>query len=118
MTKSQVKTLDALWSEKVKELADFKCEICGKKNNLNSHHYIGRRSRITRWWLPNGICLCSGHHKLDLQSAHEHPDWFKKEMIIIRGNIWNKELNNRWNRYCKAEYKTIKEYLTGEIYEY
>ena len=40
------KELDNLWSKVVKKLAGYRCEVCGKTENLNSHHIIGRTNRV------------------------------------------------------------------------
>lgn len=74
------KKLDKLWSQKIKEKGA--CEICGKKENLNSHHIIGRRSLNLRWDLRNGCLLCPYCHTFSTNSAHQNPlfflDWMKK----------------------------------------
>lgn len=82
---SLTKRLDAAWSLEVKRRAGYRCEVCGKRNNLNSHHIVGRRNRNLRWDLRNGVCLCVSHHKFGLQSFHEDPLWARE---------WLEE--NRW----------------------
>ena len=52
MKKKQTVALDKIWSEAVKKLAGYKCEVCGKSGKvtrLNSCHIVGRRHRATRW---------------------------------------------------------------------
>jgi len=66
MKRAQIKKLDQLWSKKVKQLAGYACELCGKSHHetrLNSCHIIGRSNRTTRWLLSNGMCLCFKHHQ-------------------------------------------------------
>lgn len=61
MKKSEIKKLDILWSKKVKEKAENKCESCLETNVwLNSCHIIGRRHRGTRWgaWIDGKYDLC------------------------------------------------------------
>jgi ribosomal protein S14 len=74
------KKLDKLWSEKIRQKG--RCEICGRKENLNSHHIIGRRSLNLRWDIRNGCCLCPACHTFSTNSAHQNPlfflDWLKK----------------------------------------
>lgn len=72
------KMLDDAWSLTVKEVANFRCEVCGKRSPLNSHHIIGRRNFALRWELKNGVCLCVSCHKFGNQSAHSNPLWFDK----------------------------------------
>ena len=93
---SLTKRLDAAWSLEVKRRAGYRCEVCGKRNNLNSHHIVGRRNRNLRWDLRNGVSLCVSHHKFGLQSFHEDPLWARE---------WLEE--NRWEDY--AYLYTIKE---------
>ena len=83
------KALDAKWSRRVKQEAGYKCEICGNSDcRLNSHHIIGRRHMATRWYIPNGICLCVTHHLFGNDSAHQNSVWFLKEVIKLRGQKW------------------------------
>jgi len=64
--------LDKMCSEKVKELAGWRCEKCGRENcKLDWHHIFKRSKRSTRWDLGNGLCLCFVCHRL---GAHS-PDW-------------------------------------------
>ena len=59
-----IKSLDKLWSLKVKERAEFKCEFCLEEGVwLNSAHIVGRRYRTLRWDIDNGMCLCYGCHR-------------------------------------------------------
>ena len=118
MLNKHKRKLDKMWSEKVKEEADFKCEICGNRERLNAHHHIGRRSLTTRWWLPNGISLCPGCHTFSLQSAHQNPEHFRSEIIKVRGNKWLKELMIRGNKTVKPVYETVLAYLKGERNDY
>ena len=79
LTKSQLtKKLDDAWSLAVKIKAGYKCEVCGKKDTLNSHHIVGRRNRRLRWDLRNSVCVCVKHHKFGIESFHEDPLWAKE----------------------------------------
>lgn len=88
---------DQLWGELVKRAWGNKCAICGKTDNLNSHHIITRSEKNTRWDVQNGICLCALHHTLSAKlSAHKTPqkfwDWLGDnhietlEDIIVEGH--------------------------------
>ena len=48
MLKKEIKKLDLLWSEKVKERANNICESCHKFSKLEAAHIIGRSHRTTR----------------------------------------------------------------------
>lgn len=90
MTRQEIRKLDDLFKAAVKRLAKGKCEVCGKKKYLHTHHIIGRRNYQVRWDLENGVALCSGCHKMKIQSAHEDPLWFRgwlegKRNLIVLG---------------------------------
>lgn len=121
MTKSQTHKLDLLWAKKVKENAGFRCEIDGTNENccqLNSHHYIGRRNRATRWYIPNGICLSAVRHTFGIQSAHQDPEYFRKEMLDRRGKKWLNDIILQSNKVCKVSYETVLNYLNGNSENY
>lgn len=75
---SLAKKLDIAWSRAIKKVNSDRCEVCGKEGKLNSHHIVGRKNRTLRWDVRNGACLCTTHHKLGKQSAHEDPLWFQE----------------------------------------
>ena len=83
MKKAQIKKLDRLWAAKIREVGH--CMICGKTDTLNAHHIVGRRNRNVRWDLYNGVCLCSGHHTFNTQSAHQDPLWFNEQLLAFEG---------------------------------
>lgn len=64
----------------VKKRAGYKCEVCGigESGHLNSHHIVGRRNRMVRWDVRDGVCLCVKHHRFGIESAHEDPLWFRE----------------------------------------
>lgn len=121
MKRGEIKKLDKLWGKLVKEEAKFKCEICQKSGDecqLHPHHQIGRRHRSLRWWLPNGVCLCASHHTMGLWSAHENPEWYRTQMLDIRGLEWLRELQKRANLPFKGTYQQVLDYLEGRSEDY
>ncbi len=121
MTKQQIKKLDIIWAKKVKENASFRCEIEGGGESvcsLNSHHYIGRRNRSTRWYIPNGVCLSSLRHTFGTQSAHQDPEYFRKCMIDLRGQAWLDDIIKQSNKIFKGSYEDVLEYLNGNSENY
>lgn len=57
------RTLEKLFSKTVKARAGWRCEVCGSTGNLEAHHLIKRRIRLTRFDPANGICLCHACHR-------------------------------------------------------
>lgn len=104
--KTVTKLLDAAWSRAVKKKAGFKCEVCGTKQHLNSHHYISRNNRMLRWDLRNGICVCAGCHTFRNESFHHNP---------VFGHFWMEE--NRWEDlgYLACHQNEIKKWTLEEM---
>ena len=54
------------WSERVKERAEYKCEMASAECSgaLHAHHIIPKHLEPNRKYdVENGICLCEAHHK-------------------------------------------------------
>lgn len=117
MKKKEIKKLDKLWSKLVRENFE-KCVICGKTGKIDAHHYIGRRNRATRWYLPNGIALCPGHHTFGIWSAHQNPYWFRDQMLDLYGEKWEKEVRQESNKIFKGTYDQVLRHLEGEDDKY
>ena len=86
---------DARWSASVKIAAGLRCEYTGctiRIKGLAAHHIFTRSIKATRHYLPNGACLCNGHHMF---FAHKNPHAFKEMMIAHRGQAWWDDLNAR-----------------------
>lgn len=56
--------LMAKWREAVRKKYDSRCAFCGSVYNIECHHIIKVRDKLTRWLLQNGICLCHKCHGL------------------------------------------------------
>lgn len=118
MTKPEIKRLDDLWKVAVKLKADYKCEVCGKDTYLNAHHIVGRRNFGLRWEVWNGVCLCSGHHTMKTQSAHQDPLWFDSWLREHR-KVDYAYINASRNRIVKyQDYDMIKSLLDKQIKKY
>jgi len=108
--------LDKLWSLKVKELAGYACEYCGKDTTLNSHHIYSRSKKSVRWCLLNGVCLCVSHHTFSSTfSAHKTPAEFIDWIELNRGVTWLIGLKTEAN---KISDKITVEYLQDLIDAY
>jgi len=107
--------LDKLWSEIVKQRAGYRCEFrvpgvrCKKTTYLNAHHIFSRSNLSVRWDLDNGVCLCSGHHTLNNNSAHKAPVEFIEWIKEMWGLEWYEDLRKKAN--------TVKKWTIPELRE-
>lgn len=115
--KSTQLACDKLWREVVKKTYGEKCTLSNIhcKGHINIHHIISRRRKSTRWYIPNGVSLCSGHHTFFEFSAHQHPLWFRQEMIATRGEAWEKDLIEKGNQAWDKDIYKIKHYLLNNL---
>lgn len=108
--KKLIKIADALWSEKVKKLAGYKCEYSGQTEHLNSHHVYSRSNHSVRWDVRNGVCLTVGHHVFSsVFSAHKTPIEFIEWIKGVRGEEWYNDLRKRAAQ--------VKQYTVQELQE-
>ena len=111
--------IDVVWSELVKVRAGHKCEYCGSRTTLNSHHVFTKNNRATRWDPDNGMCLCAFHHRLGNFSAHGSPaftDWMKE----YRGKKWYEDWKAKSNeivKHSRARKALIMEDMNEQIKE-
>jgi hypothetical protein len=113
-----IERCDNLWSELVKILAGYKCEVCGIASpRLNSHHFYSRANKAIRYDPQNGFCLCPSHHVLSSSfSAHLTPadfvDWARQK----RGEEWLKTLRIKANSNIKTiDYELMTSLLKKQI---
>jgi hypothetical protein len=86
------KHLDSAWSLLVKLKAGMQCEYCKTRLNLNSHHIYSRANKAGKWFVPNGICLCVGHHIGNTFSAHKTSVDFTMWLIQYKGQKFMDDL--------------------------
>ncbi len=89
LRKSIIKKEDTAWSLAVRELAGNICEKCGSTNRVQAHHVFTRANKSVRHYLPNGVALCSGHHRF---FAHMKPIEFIEWLKEKRGQEWYDDL--------------------------
>lgn len=110
------KECDKLWKESVALHCGKGCVVgfdC--KGGLNCHHIISRKNKSTRWYIPNGIYLCAGHHTFFNNSAHRNPLWFRKFIVDTRGEAWERDLIEKGNQAWDKDIYKIKDYLLNEL---
>jgi hypothetical protein len=110
--KTLEKKLDNKWAEAIKVRAGFRCEYCGKRENLNSHHIFTRSRKATRWELNNGCCLCVGCHIFSSKfSAHKTPIEFTHWLEKTKGVKWLEELQQMSNEVYRPSVEELEEHL-------
>ena len=109
------KELDSAWSELVKLKARNRCEYCGKRSPLNSHHIFSRSNRSVRWDTMNGMCLCVGCHTFSSRfSAHKTPTEFTYWLEKKKGKVFMQNLTIKAYR-IKKWHKFEKEVLLKDL---
>lgn len=88
--------LDKICSEIVRKRG--RCQICGKKKNLQCAHIFGRRFLNTRWDLDNLLCLCPNCH---INLAHQKPLLFAEFVRNILGE-------EKYNLLKESHYQLYK----------
>jgi len=110
--KTLKRKMDILWSEIIRSKG--RCEICGKTDNLQAHHVIGRINLALRWDIKNGVCLCSSCHTFGKTSSHNNPvfflDWFKTHRPQDYEYLLKKK--NETKTFHLSDYEEIYEILS------
>ena len=99
---------DRLWSEIIRKRNYGQCEIpnCFRKAD-NPHHIIGKRNLTLRHDLRNGCLLCSHHHTLGRESAHQDPLWFLEWLMKHRRKDYNYLMLKRATLQTQVDYGEI-----------
>lgn len=98
--KTELRELDTMWKNKVKDRDKHCCQVCQKKivgKNCHAHHILPKGIKGMRWDVDNGITLCFQHHKVGQYSAHMNAIWF---------SFWLK--TNKLKQFRNAIYKLEK----------
>ena len=95
---------EKLFKEKILELADYKCEVCGSNFRITAHHFFPRSSAgHLIYYIPNGVCLCRGchfaHHFKSDPTIHQ-------TIVDLRGKRWYNKLLEKKREKQKSSYKT------------
>ena len=91
MKKKEIRKLDNIVKQQVKERDNYTCQFpgCGKSGKgMHCHHIFTVRNRATRWYKLNLILLCPGHHTFRIDSAHKAPADF---IEFIKERLGEKE---------------------------
>ena len=112
--------LDAVFSDLIRERADWKCEVCGKDfpdrkgSGLHCSHYFGRRGASTRHHGDNCYSHCFGCHQKLGSNPHEFKAWVEGQLgetryddLVLRAHAPRKR--------NKAERKEMQEHFKAQL---
>ena len=112
--------LDKVFSDLVRERAEFTCERCGKyypvghRQGLDCSHFYGRRHRSTRWHPDNAFAHCRGCHQY-LASNPAIFDKFARDSLGDTRYDWLMERHNQTVKYTKADLEDIYQHLKAQL---
>jgi tRNA U54 and U55 pseudouridine synthase Pus10 len=111
---------DAVWSDLVRERADWSCEVCGKEfpdrkgAGLHCSHFFGRRGASTRHHGDNCYAQCFACHQRLGSNPHDFRSWVFKQLgetryddLVLRAN--------KPRKYSKAEKKERLEHFEAQL---
>ena len=112
--------LDAVFSDLVRERADWQCEVCHKQfpdrkgAGLHASHYFGRRGVSTRHHGDNVFSHCFGCHQKLGSRPHDFTVWVKKQLGETRYDVLVLRANKPLKRY-KGETKEMQKHFKDEL---
>jgi len=112
--------LDAVFSDLVRERADWKCEVCQKEfpdrkgTGIHASHYWGRRGKSTRWHGDNVFAHCFGCHQKLGSKPHEFKSWVFKQLGETRYD-WLTARANAPRKYSKAERREMQIHFAAQL---
>ena len=114
---------DAIFSDLIRERADYCCERCGKNcrnGRLDCSHIFGRRHTRTRWEPDNAQALCYSCHNWFGENPYEAGLWLES----IYGSGYMEILREKKNSVYKMKpaekeemYKHYKEEYRKMMYK-
>jgi len=108
---------DILFSQYLRKLREYKCEVCGKQHELNSmnlgvSHFYGRANEAVRFDEENCDIICNiPCHRYFEEHKTEYAEWKKKRL----GEKKYKMLMVRKNTYKKKDDKLVLIWLNQEL---
>ena len=125
MFKIKRNTTDALFSDLVRDKADWKCERCHRHyvrkeslggSGLECSHYWGRKNKSVRWDFENAASLCNYCHRYFTENPAEHTLFFLKRLgqyrydqLTVRAHTTTKTDEGLIRMGLKLEMKAMKE---------
>lgn len=110
---------DKEFSLRVRERANWKCEICGKdysqnRGGLQCSHHFSRRFPAIRWHHLNASAHCGGCHMHMTGNPIEFAEWIEGKIGTTNVDRL-RVLKETTPRYREADYRAILEILKAGI---
>ena len=115
--KRLVKECEALWSECIKARAGYKSELSFARENLNSHHIVGKPNYLLRFSLDNGICLTGGEHIYGVHNEGRRAGFEEKIRRVRGADIYDRLRQMTWVN-TKTDLAITKIYLKQKLEEF
>jgi len=118
MPQVKIKACDMWFSKCIRERANWKCEVCGKKYlqgtmGLHCSHFYSRRHRSTRWHGDNAAAMCFGCHQRMGGEPIRFAEWVREHLGDgLYGLL--KEKHNEIVKIPKSEEKEISKHYRAE----
>jgi len=97
-----------------------RCEKCGCRYHLETHHLVRRAIHAARWVTGLALCLCDNCHRLDATAAHANPDAFDAwltERMPETAALRDEYLYRRCcEKVSQQEVEAVCEELEGQLY--
>ncbi len=102
--------LDAVFSELVRERANWICEKCDLNlqeyhRGLHCSHNYGRRNRSVRWWPLNALALCHNCHSWFGDYPYDAMQWLAAKLGPLMEIL--RERAHTPRKYTQAEHKDM-----------
>jgi hypothetical protein len=122
--KIKKKKLDIVFSQLVRERANFLCQGCGaykrlEQATLDCAHIMSRRSLGLRFHPRNAVSLCRGCHMFYTERPFDWNDWcidhfgadFIAELRLVSNQTvkWSKPVREEIYKFYKEELKSMQE---------
>lgn len=110
--------LDGVFSDLVRERANWTCERCGRyapegqRQGLHCSHNYGRRNRSVRWWPLNAVCLCYACHQWYGDYPLDASDWLRRKLGDLADIL--RERANTPRKYTAAERREMLVHYRAE----
>ncbi len=111
--------LDILFSELVREAADWHCQKCMRKcfqgdGILDCSHFYGRRHRVTRWHPDNVAAHCKSCHRWLQDRPMEFAAWIRGFLGDVRYDRL-RERHRQSVKYTKTDKLEMSRHYRSEL---